>query len=92
LVVQAFEGTTAARNRFRSIHRSKASIRAETFLHIPSSKFLCRLQEEVKYVDAQTILVGDKDWTAFQKFCKCLQSLEEAIAKLNGATRGGKKM
>ena len=90
LVVQAFEGTTTTRNRFRSIHRSKASIRAETFLHIPSSHFLCRLQEEVKSVDAQTILVGDKDWTAFQKFHKCSQPLGEAIKRLNGATRGGK--
>jgi hypothetical protein len=92
LVVQAFEGTTSPRNRFRSIHRSKTGIRAETFLHISSSQFLCRVQEEVKYIDTQTILVGDKDWTAFQKFSKCSQSLGEAIKKLNGATRGGKKM
>lgn len=91
LVVQAFEGTTAKRNRFRSIHRSKASIRAKTFLHIPSSQFLCRLQKEAKSVDAETILVGDKDWTAFQKFSKCLQSLGEAIKALNGAVRGGKQ-
>ena len=89
LVVQAFEGTTATRKRFRSIHRNKASIRAKTFLHVPSSHFLCRLQEEVKFVDTQTILVGDKDWTAFQKFSKCSQPLGEAIKKLNGATRGG---
>lgn len=90
LVVQAFEGTTTTRNRFRSVHRSKASIRAKTFLHTPSSNFLCRLQEEVKFADTQTILVGDKDYTAFQKFCKCSQQLGEAIKKLNGATRGGK--
>jgi hypothetical protein len=91
LVVQAFEGTTSPRNRFRSIHRGKTSIRAETFMHIPSSQFLCRLQEEVKPIDAQTILVGDKDWTAFQKLSKCSQPLREAIKKLNGATRGGKR-
>jgi hypothetical protein len=60
-------------------------------MHIPSSQFLCRLQEEVKPIDAQTILVGDKDWTAFQKLSKCSQPLREAIKKLNGATRGGKK-
>jgi hypothetical protein len=38
------------------------------------------------------ILVGDKDWTAFQKFSKCSQVLGDAIKKLNSATRGGKKM
>ena len=65
---------------------------AKTFLHVPSLHFLCRLQEEVKFVDTQTTLVGDKDWTAFQKFSKCSQPLGEAIKKLNGATRGGKGM
>jgi len=90
-VVQAFEGSTTIRNRFRSVHRSKASIRAKTFLHIQSSQFLCRLQEEVKPVDAETILVSDKDLTVFQKFGRCSGSLGEAIKKLNSATRGGKK-
>jgi len=54
-VVQAFRGTTATRKRFWSIHRSKASIRVETFLHIPSSHFLCRLQEEVKSVNTDNL-------------------------------------
>lgn len=35
--------------------------------------------------------MSDKDWTAFKKFGKCSELLEEAIKKLNGATRGGKK-
>ena len=91
LVVQAFEGTTKTRNRFRSIHRSKADIRAKTFLHIPSSHFLCRLQEKVISIDTQTIFVDDKDWTSFQKLSKCSQSLGKAIGKLNGATKGDKK-
>src|ERR1700689_2744572 len=60
LVVQAYEEITSTRNSFRSIHRSKASIRAKTFMHIPSSQLLCRLQVEVKSVDLQTILVDDK--------------------------------
>ena len=91
LVVQAFEGTIATQNQFQSIHHSKASIRAKTFLHIPLSQFLCRLQEEVKSTHEQMILVGGKDWSVFQKFSKCSESLGEAIKKLNGTMRGGKK-
>ena len=34
-------------------------------------------------IDAETILVSDKDWTTLgQKFSKCLELLEEAIKKL----------
>jgi len=90
LVVQTFERMTSA-NRFRSIHRDKANIRAETFLHIPSTQFLCRLQEEVKFTDPQTILVDKKDWLMFQKFSKCLPALGSAIKELNSAAKGRKK-
>jgi hypothetical protein len=88
LVVQAFEKT--APSRFRSVHRSKAGIRADTFFHLPSNQFLCRLQGEVVYTDSQTILVADADWTAFQKLSKCSSALGSAIKGLNGATRGKK--
>jgi len=88
LVVQAFE-VTVARNCFRSVYRSRTSIRAVTFLHIPSSHFLYRFQEEVNSANAQEIQVGDKDWTTFQNCSKSSQQLGEAIKKLNSATRGG---
>jgi len=90
LVVQTFERMTQP-SHFRSVHRSKANIRAETYLHIPSVNFLCRLQEEVNFADLQTILVNEKDWATFQKLSKCSQALGSAIKNLNGATKGGKK-
>lgn len=78
-------------NRFHAIHRNKTNIRAKTFCHIPSTQFLCRFQEEVKFADPQTILVGRKDWVTFQKLSKCSPVLGSAIKELNGATKGEKK-
>ena len=81
VVVQTFKRMIPP-NRLRSTNRSKANIRAETYLHIPSAHFLCRLQEEARFADPQTILVDNKDWAAFQKFSKCLQALGLAIKDL----------
>ena len=78
-------------NRFRSIHRERANIRAETYLHMPSIHFLCRLQEEVKFDDSQTILVDSKDWATFQKLSKCSQALGSAIKDPKSTIKGGKK-
>lgn len=90
LVVQAYE--KSATTSFRSVHRSKAGIRAETFLHIPSAQFLCRLQDNVIFDDLQTITVGGKDWTSFQKLSKCSEALGVAIKELTGAAKRGKKI
>ena len=90
MVVQAFE--KVATKSFRSIHHSKAEIRAETLLHIASSQFLCKLPEEVVSTNLQTILVEGKDWMTFQRLSMCSQALGLAIKNLNGATKGGKKV
>ena len=90
VVAQTFERMSSP-NRFRSIHRDKANIRAKKYLYIPSTHFLCRLQEEVKFVDSQTILVDSKDWATFQKFSKCSQALGSALKDLKSTTKGGKK-
>jgi hypothetical protein len=87
--VQAFK--KAVPKRFQSIHHSKADIRAETLLHIPSTQFLCKLQKSVVFADIQTILADEKDWSTFQKLSACSQALGLAIKTLNGALKGGKK-
>jgi hypothetical protein len=92
LVVQTFERMVTQANRFRSIHRNKANIRAETYLHIPSAHFLCRHQKTVTFVDPQTLLVDDKDWATFQKMSKCIEALGPVIKGLIGATKGGKRL
>lgn len=89
LVVQTFEKSTPM--HFRAVHRNKANIRANTFLHIPSTQFLCRLQEAVVFDNPQTIMIQEKDWTTFQKISKCSAALALAIKDLNGTMRGGKK-
>ena len=80
-----------AASSFCSVHCSKAGIRAETFLHIASAQFLCRLQEKVVFDDLQAIRVGRKDWTSFQKLSNCSEALGEAIKELTGAVKRGKK-
>jgi hypothetical protein len=88
-VVQAFEKT--ALSRFRSVHRSKAGIRADTFLHLPSMHFLFKLQGGIVLIDPQTILITDADSTSFQRLSKCSTALGLAIKGPSGASKGGKK-
>ena len=89
LVIQVFEKT--APSRFQSIHRSKADIRANTYLHLPSIQFLCRLQGEVTFTDPQTILITKTDWTTFPRLSKCLSALGSAFKELNGGFKGKKE-
>ena len=90
--MQAFKKASA--KTFRSIHHTKANIRAETFLHTPSVHFFCQLQEKLITVNQQTILMDEKDWTTFQRLAKCLQALSQALrsaAKQPNGSESGKK-
>ena len=89
LVVQVFEKTTPS--RFHLIHLSKAGIRANTYLHLPSIQFLCRLQGEVTFTDPQTILITETDWMTFPRLSKSSSALGSAFKELNGGSKGKKK-
>lgn len=89
LVLQTFEKATA--KHFRAVHRDKASIRANTFLHATSTQVLCRLQETVVFDNPQTIVVHETDWSVFRRLSGCSSALASAIKDLNSAVRGGKK-
>ena len=91
LVVQVFEKMTL-RGQFRFIHQSKAGIRANTFLHLPSTQFLCKHQGEVQFLDTHTVLIAETDSTTFQRLSKSSSALGLAIKALNGSAKGGKKM
>jgi len=94
LVVRAFEVVGPSRNLFRLIHSTQVKTRAETFMHIPSAQFLCRVQERPTLDGSGNFILSEDDWSVFQKLAgnpNRRQKLADAIRSLNaaGRKRGG---
>jgi len=93
LVVHAFEIAGPSRNLFRLVHFAQAHTRAETFIHIPSTQFLCRIQNEPNLDNSGNVILSDNDWTVFSGLAgnpDRRKMLEAAINALNTASRRGK--
>jgi len=94
LVIHAFEVVGPSRNLFSLIHSTQAKTRAKTFMHIPSSQFLCRIQESPTFDGSGNVILSEDDWSCFRKLASDLncQKLATAIKDLNTANRkGGRK-
>ena len=92
LVVRAFEVVGPSRNLFRLIHSTQVKARAETFMHIPSTQFLCRIQQQPILDSSGNVVVSDDDWLVFQKLAgdaSLRKKLAAAIKKLSTAKRKG---
>ena len=94
LVVRAFEVVDQSRNLFRLIHSTQARTRAETFMHISSAQFLCRIQRQPTFDGAGNAVLDKDDWSIFQKLASAAnrQKLEMAIKNINatGRRKGGR--
>ena len=94
LVVHAFEVVGPSRNLFRLIHSTQVKARAETFMHIPSTQFLCRIQQQPTLDSAGNVVVSEDDWLVFRKLAgdaSLCKKLAPAIKKLSTARRKGEE-
>lgn len=90
LVVRAFEVVGPSRNLFRLIHSTQARARAETFMHLPSTHFLCRIQQRPAVDGPGNVILSEDDWSVFQKLAgdgNRRRAVATAITKLNTANR-----
>jgi len=97
LVVQAYEAPAPSRtNLFRSLLNSQATTRAErSFLHVPATQFLCRLQGPPTSTAPGKLVLSKDDWLVFQKVAgssPLRENLAGAIKELNAATRKKKAL
>jgi hypothetical protein len=74
LVVHAYEGV-GNRNSFRSIHSTRANLRAYTFFHLPSTQFLCRTQNNPTVAASGMLSLSDNDWRTFKEMVSCKRAL-----------------
>lgn len=92
LIVHTFEIVGLLCNLFRLVHCAQAKTRAETFMHIPSTQFLCRIQKKPTSDNSGNVTLSNVDWTVFQKLTNSpahRQKLATAIKNLNTASRKG---
>lgn len=92
LVVRAYEVVGPSRNLFRLIHSTQAKARAETFMHLPSAQFLCRIQQQPILDGSGNIIVSEDDWSVFRKLAGDAGLRKKpavAIKKLSAAKRRG---
>ena len=91
LVVRAFEVVGPSCNLFRLTHSAQAKTRAETFMHsIPSTQFLCRIQDESNLDGSGNDTSSERDWSVFQKLVgdpTRRQTLAAAMRSLNVASK-----
>jgi hypothetical protein len=90
IVVRAYEGVSN-RNSFRLIHSAHAKLRAHKFFHLPSTQFLCRIQDIPTASTSSTLLLSERDWRTFKQMVSCRSELGAAIKKLNASMRGSGK-
>lgn len=89
-VVRAYEGVGNC-NSFRLIHSARANLRAHTFLHLPSTHFLCRTQDKLITTSSGMLSLSDKDWRVFREMVNCKAALAALIKQLGASMRGTKK-
>ena len=92
LVVRTFEVVGPSRNLFRLIHSTQAKTRAETFMHILSAQFLCRIQVSPTSDGSGNVILSEDDWSVFRKLAgdpTRRQKLATAIKNFNTANRKG---
>ena len=92
LIVHAFEVVGPSRNLFRLIHSTQGKTRAETFMHIPSAQFLCRIQENPALDSLGNVILSENDWSVFRKLAgdpNRRQKLATAIKNISTASRKG---
>jgi hypothetical protein len=91
LVIRAFEVVGGlSHNLFRLIHSSRVKTRAETFIHLPSTQFLCKTQQQPGFNNRENINLSDDDWSVFKRIAgnsTLRQTLATAIKDLNTASR-----
>jgi len=92
LIVHAFEVVGPSRNLFRLIHSTQTKTRAKTFMHIPSTQFLCRTRGSPTLDSSGDVILSEVDWTGFRGLAGSpnhCQKLATAIRDLNTANRRG---
>ena len=90
LVVRVFEVFGSNRNLFRLIHSVQVKTRAETFMRVRSTQFLCRIQTEPTLSSSRDVLLSEDDWSTFKKLAgdtNRRRTLATAVQNLNTAHR-----
>lgn len=93
--MQVYEAPAANRNNlFRSPPNSQVITRADkAFLHVPSTQFLCKLQDIPNYTTPGKLILSENDWLVFKKVAGSVslrENLAQVIKELNAAVRGRK--
>ena len=90
LVVRAFEVVDPSCNLFRLTHSAQAKTRAETFMYIPSTQFLCRIQDESNLDGSGNVTLSERVWSVFQKLAgdpTRRETLAASMRSLNAASK-----
>ena len=88
LAVHAYE-VIGNRNSFQPIHLARANLQAHTFLHLPSTQFLCKTQENPAATSSDTFSLSDKDRRSFRELVSCKVALAAVVKELNASMREG---
>ena len=87
IVVRAYEGI-GNRNSFRLIHSARASLRAHTLFHLPSTQFLCKTQADPITSSPGMLSLSNSDWRTFREMGNCKKALAAVLQAFNASMRG----
>ena len=71
-----------------AILSARASLRAHTFFHLPSTQFLCKTQDNPTVSSSGMLLLSDGDWRTFQEMVNCKKALAVVIRNFGTSMRG----
>ena len=94
LVIRAFEVVGPNRNLFRLIHSAQVKTRVMTFMHIPSTQFLCRIRNKPTSNSSGDVLLSEDDCSTFKRLAgdsNCRRLLATTVQNLNTASRRREK-